>query len=233
MAEKRRCSPHCGDDQRRGKQRYAMSASFKTFRPCLIAQAIPPANTTNMTSTTVPITAASNGIGKSPLRHERSFFSHRNHRSRMGSPDSSISKLFSRIPVDADQITCGFGQISRKPFTTSRFNLKQWICDARFYSAPGARCANRHDERLGRVACRTARQTLCAVTLRAMPCHRSHRRKPASNRAAVSDAHLRYPIESLGEALAEGIYTGHAEMPAFELTPDQIHDLLSYLKTLE
>jgi mono/diheme cytochrome c family protein len=45
--------------------------------------------------------------------------------------------------------------------------------------------------------------------------------------------HLRYPVETLGEALAEGIYTGHAEMPAFELTPDQIHDLLSYMKTLE
>ena len=45
--------------------------------------------------------------------------------------------------------------------------------------------------------------------------------------------HLRYPVETLGEALAEGIYTGHAEMPAFELTPDQIHDVLSYLKTLE
>ena len=45
--------------------------------------------------------------------------------------------------------------------------------------------------------------------------------------------HNRYPIETLGEALAEGIYTGHAEMPAFELDPDQIHDLLSYLKTLE
>ncbi len=45
--------------------------------------------------------------------------------------------------------------------------------------------------------------------------------------------HLRYPVETLGEALAEGIYTGHAEMPAFELTPAQIHDLLSYLKTLE
>jgi len=45
--------------------------------------------------------------------------------------------------------------------------------------------------------------------------------------------HLRYPVETLGEALAEGIYTGHAEMPAFELSPDQIHDLLSYLKTLE
>jgi mono/diheme cytochrome c family protein len=45
--------------------------------------------------------------------------------------------------------------------------------------------------------------------------------------------HQRYPIETLGEALAEGIYTGHADMPAFELKPDQIHDLLSYLKTLE
>ena len=45
--------------------------------------------------------------------------------------------------------------------------------------------------------------------------------------------HLRYPIETLGEALAEGIYAGHAAMPSSELTPEQIHDLLSYLKTLE
>jgi mono/diheme cytochrome c family protein len=45
--------------------------------------------------------------------------------------------------------------------------------------------------------------------------------------------HLRYPIETLGEALAEGIVTGHPAMPQFELAPAQIHDLLSYLKTLE
>lgn len=45
--------------------------------------------------------------------------------------------------------------------------------------------------------------------------------------------HQRYPVENLGEALAEGIYTGHADMPAFQLSPEQIHDLLSYLKTLE
>jgi cytochrome c len=45
--------------------------------------------------------------------------------------------------------------------------------------------------------------------------------------------HLRYPVETLSEAFAEGIYTGHPSMPAFELDPDQIHDLLSYLKTLE
>ncbi|KGT74585.1 cytochrome C [Bradyrhizobium japonicum] len=45
--------------------------------------------------------------------------------------------------------------------------------------------------------------------------------------------HNRYPIEALEEALAEGISTGHTNMPAFEFGPDQIHDLLSYLKTLE
>jgi cytochrome c len=45
--------------------------------------------------------------------------------------------------------------------------------------------------------------------------------------------HLRYRIETLGEAVAEGIETGHPTMPAFKLDPDQIHDLLSYLKSLE
>ena len=45
--------------------------------------------------------------------------------------------------------------------------------------------------------------------------------------------HNRYPVETLAEALAEGIVTGHPTMPEFRLEPDQIHDLLSYLKTLE
>ena len=45
--------------------------------------------------------------------------------------------------------------------------------------------------------------------------------------------HKRYPIETLGEALAEGIHTGHPTMPEFQLDPDQIDDLLAYLKTLE
>jgi mono/diheme cytochrome c family protein len=44
--------------------------------------------------------------------------------------------------------------------------------------------------------------------------------------------HNRYPIETLAEAFAEGIYTGHSKMPAFELDPDEINDLLSYLKSL-
>ena len=45
--------------------------------------------------------------------------------------------------------------------------------------------------------------------------------------------HTRYPIESLQEALAEGIMTGHPAMPQFRLDPGQIQDVLSYLKSLE
>jgi mono/diheme cytochrome c family protein len=45
--------------------------------------------------------------------------------------------------------------------------------------------------------------------------------------------HKRYPIDTLAEALAEGISTGHPTMPEFRLEADQIGDLLAYLKTLE
>jgi cytochrome c len=66
-------------------------------------------------------------------------------------------------------------------------------------------------------------------------CHSIDRVSPSPLKIAppFRTLHLRYPIETLGEALAEGIYTGHPTMPAFQLDPDQIHDLLSYLKTLE
>ena len=45
--------------------------------------------------------------------------------------------------------------------------------------------------------------------------------------------HTRYPIEFLANALAQGISTGHPRMPPFPLGPDQVDDLLAYLKTLE
>jgi mono/diheme cytochrome c family protein len=47
------------------------------------------------------------------------------------------------------------------------------------------------------------------------------------------DLHLRYPVENLAEALAEGIVTGHPSMPEFRLEPDQVADVIAYLKTLE
>ena len=46
--------------------------------------------------------------------------------------------------------------------------------------------------------------------------------------------HLRYPVDTLAESLAEGIMTGHSNnMPEFRLDPGQIGDFLDYLKTLE
>jgi cytochrome c len=45
--------------------------------------------------------------------------------------------------------------------------------------------------------------------------------------------HERYPVETLAEALAEGIVTGHPSMPEFRLDVAQINDLIAYLKSLE
>jgi hypothetical protein len=45
--------------------------------------------------------------------------------------------------------------------------------------------------------------------------------------------HLRYPVETLDEALAEGIVTGHPTMPEFRLEADQIGDFIAFLKSLE
>lgn len=42
----------------------------------------------------------------------------------------------------------------------------------------------------------------------------------------------RWPIESLAESLAEGIVTGHPEMPEFVFKEDDIADFLAYLATL-
>ena len=66
-------------------------------------------------------------------------------------------------------------------------------------------------------------------------CHSIDRVTPSPLKIAppFRTLHSRYPVETLGEALAEGIVTGHPTMPEFQLDPDQIHDLLSYLKTLE
>ena len=47
------------------------------------------------------------------------------------------------------------------------------------------------------------------------------------------ELHTRYPVEDLGEALAEGIRTGHPGMPEFRFDPDQAEAIIAYLKSLE
>jgi mono/diheme cytochrome c family protein len=43
----------------------------------------------------------------------------------------------------------------------------------------------------------------------------------------------RFPIENLEESLAEGIMTGHPDMPQFEMTPDEIGVFLAYLSSIQ
>lgn len=50
---------------------------------------------------------------------------------------------------------------------------------------------------------------------------------------AFRDLHKAYDVESLAEALAEGIMVGHPAMPARVYEPEQIQALISYLKSLE
>ena len=56
---------------------------------------------------------------------------------------------------------------------------------------------------------------------------------PLSEAPPFRDLHKSYPVETLEEALAEGIRTGHPGMPEFRLEPDQIGDLIAFLKSLE
>jgi len=42
-----------------------------------------------------------------------------------------------------------------------------------------------------------------------------------------------YDVEALEEALAEGIVTGHEDMPEIELDPQQITDFIGYLKSIQ
>lgn len=74
-------------------------------------------------------------------------------------------------------------------------------------------------------------QNLCA------PCHALNDGQPSPNEAAPGfpNLALTYPPEHLAEGFAEGIVVGtdaHIAMPQFEMTPEQINDLIAYLDTV-
>ncbi|MTV15436.1 MULTISPECIES: c-type cytochrome [Bradyrhizobium] len=66
-------------------------------------------------------------------------------------------------------------------------------------------------------------------------CHAIDRVSPSPLRIAppFRTLHERYPVETLREALAEGIITGHPTMPQFSFEPDQVADFIQFLKSLE
>ena len=66
-------------------------------------------------------------------------------------------------------------------------------------------------------------------------CHAIDKASPSPLKIAppFRELHRRYPVETLQEAFAEGIVTGHPTMPEFRLDPGNIADVIAFLKTLE
>jgi mono/diheme cytochrome c family protein len=56
---------------------------------------------------------------------------------------------------------------------------------------------------------------------------------PLEKAPPFRDVVLRYPVANLAEALAEGIVTGHPDMPEFVFEPSDIEAILAYLDGLK
>ncbi|HWP27063.1 MAG TPA: cytochrome c [Xanthobacteraceae bacterium] len=66
-------------------------------------------------------------------------------------------------------------------------------------------------------------------------CHAIGRQGNSPHRQAPPFRTLakRYPIEALEEALGEGLYTGHPDMPEFVFAPADVGAILAYLKSIQ
>ena len=66
-------------------------------------------------------------------------------------------------------------------------------------------------------------------------CHSIDRftRSPRSAAPPFRTLHKQYAVETLEDALGEGLSTGHPRMPEFRLDPGQVSDFISFLKSLE
>lgn len=76
---------------------------------------------------------------------------------------------------------------------------------------------------------------LSIATAECSQCHAVGARgdSPRAGAPPFRELSSRYPLVYLEEALAEGIMTGHNEMPQFIFEPPQIRDFLAYLQTIQ
>lgn len=73
------------------------------------------------------------------------------------------------------------------------------------------------------------------VTENCARCHAIDLNDTSPHPAAIPfrDISIFYPVEALEEAFAEGIVTGHPDMPEFTATTSQIDAILAYLETIQ
>jgi mono/diheme cytochrome c family protein len=56
---------------------------------------------------------------------------------------------------------------------------------------------------------------------------------PRADAPAFRTLSRKYPIEWLAEALAEGLYVGHPDMPEFAFEPRDVGAILDYLNSIQ
>jgi mono/diheme cytochrome c family protein len=56
---------------------------------------------------------------------------------------------------------------------------------------------------------------------------------PSLDAPAFHTLGTRYPIESLEEALGEGMMSGHPDMPEFKYDADEVGAIIDYLKSIQ
>ena len=73
------------------------------------------------------------------------------------------------------------------------------------------------------------------VTKNCASCHAVERRgaSPRADAPAFRTLGRRYPVESLEEALGEGIISGHPDMPEFIFTGEDVGAIIAYLKAIQ
>jgi mono/diheme cytochrome c family protein len=75
-------------------------------------------------------------------------------------------------------------------------------------------------------------------TLLTRDCGRCHAvgktgNSPRSDAPQFRSLGKRYPIDSLEEALGEGIMSGHPDMPEFRFDADEVGAIIAYLKSIQ
>ncbi len=106
-------------------------------------------------------------------------------------------------------------------FTRSRISAVGLICVILSQAAPA------HADRL-------AREGHALAVKRCGACHATGKTGPSPLAAAPPFRSLayRYPVETLDEALAEGITVGHPDMPSDPWEPADINRFIAYLNSI-
>lgn len=102
---------------------------------------------------------------------------------------------------------------------------RAWVVGLISLASIEARAAGEGDVAAGQAL---AEQTCSA-------CHAVGREDSSTHPSAPPFRELgqRYPVETLAEALAEGLVTGHPGMPQVEWEPQQIEAFIAYLRAIQ